>query len=40
MLIIRLFLDGPLVLRDINFEIKSGERVGVGEHRQTVTKKE
>lgn len=25
-------LDGPLVLRDISFEIKSGERVGIGEH--------
>lgn len=22
--------DGPEVLRDLNFEIKSGERVGVG----------
>lgn len=22
--------DGPLVLNDINFELKSGERVGVG----------
>ena len=27
--------DGPLVLKDVNFELKSGERVGVG---QCITK--